>query len=71
MLRPSGFLLIIDKNIASLSAQRPWIPSIAVKRIDEYRGRWMYPAGGPVRERWFWPPALKRASCGADSGTFR
>ncbi len=59
VLRPDGFLAIVDKNIASLSAQRPWIPSIAVKRLDEYRGRWMYPAGGPVRERWFWPSALK------------
>ena len=59
VLRPEGFLAIVDKNIASLSAQRPWIPSIAVKRIDEYRGRWMYPAGGPVRERWFWPRALR------------
>jgi ubiquinone/menaquinone biosynthesis C-methylase UbiE len=59
VLRPSGFMAIVDKNIASLSAQRPWIPSIAVKRIDEHRGRWMYPARGPVRERWFWPQALK------------
>jgi SAM-dependent methyltransferase len=59
VLRPNGFLAIIDKNIASLSAQRPWIPSIAVKRIDEHRGRWMYPAGGLVRERWFWPWGLR------------
>ena len=60
MLRPGGFLAIVDKNIASLSAQRPWLPSVVVKRIDEHRGRWMYPAGGPVRERWFWPARLRR-----------
>jgi 2-polyprenyl-6-hydroxyphenyl methylase/3-demethylubiquinone-9 3-methyltransferase len=59
VLRPSGFLAVVDKNVASLSAQRPWIPSVAMKRIDEYRGRWMYPAGGPVRERWFWPCEFK------------
>jgi len=59
VLKPSGFLAIVDKNVASLSAQRPWIPSIAIKRIDEHRGRWMYPAGGPVRERWFRPKALQ------------
>ena len=40
-------------------AHRPWLPSALVKRIDEHRGRWMYPAGGPVRERWFWPSRLK------------
>jgi 2-polyprenyl-6-hydroxyphenyl methylase/3-demethylubiquinone-9 3-methyltransferase len=60
VLRPDGFLAILDKNVGSLSASRPWLPSVAVKRIDEYRGRWMYPSGGPVRERWFWPAGLKR-----------
>jgi ubiquinone/menaquinone biosynthesis C-methylase UbiE len=55
VLQPAGMLVIVDKNLASLNARRPWIPSIAVKRIDEYRGRWMYPRGGPVRECWFWP----------------
>ena len=24
---------------------RPWLPAVVVKRIDERRGRWMYPAG--------------------------
>jgi 2-polyprenyl-6-hydroxyphenyl methylase/3-demethylubiquinone-9 3-methyltransferase len=59
VLRPGGIMVIVDKNIASLSARRPWLPSVAVKRIDECRGRWMYPRGGPVRERWFWPPGLQ------------
>jgi 2-polyprenyl-6-hydroxyphenyl methylase/3-demethylubiquinone-9 3-methyltransferase len=42
-----------------MNAQRPWLPSLVVKRIDERRGRWMYPPGGPVRERWFWPPRFQ------------
>ena len=42
------------------NARRPWLPNLAVKWIDERRGRWMYPAGGPVRERWFWPGAFRR-----------
>jgi 2-polyprenyl-6-hydroxyphenyl methylase/3-demethylubiquinone-9 3-methyltransferase len=58
-LRPSGVLAIVDKNVASLSAKRPWLPSVAVKRIDECRGRWMYAARGPVRERWFWPSGFR------------
>jgi 2-polyprenyl-6-hydroxyphenyl methylase/3-demethylubiquinone-9 3-methyltransferase len=60
VLCPGGFLAILDKNVGSLSAKRPWLPSALVKRIDEYRGRWMYPSYGPVRERWFWPAGLKR-----------
>jgi 2-polyprenyl-6-hydroxyphenyl methylase/3-demethylubiquinone-9 3-methyltransferase len=59
VLRPGGLLAIVDKNVAALDANRPWLPSLLVKRIDEQRGRWMYPAGGPVRERWFWPPRLR------------
>jgi 2-polyprenyl-6-hydroxyphenyl methylase/3-demethylubiquinone-9 3-methyltransferase len=59
VLRPGRTLAIVDKNVASLSALRPWLPAAAVKRIDEYRGRWMYPRGGPVRERWFWPVGLR------------
>lgn len=55
VLRPGGKVLIIDKNAASLDPVRPWLPAVVVKRIDEYRGRWMYSAGSPVRERWFWP----------------
>jgi 2-polyprenyl-6-hydroxyphenyl methylase/3-demethylubiquinone-9 3-methyltransferase len=60
VLRPGGAIVIVDKNIASLNVRRPWLPSFAVKRIDEYRGRWMYPRGGVVCERWFWPVTLKR-----------
>jgi ubiquinone/menaquinone biosynthesis C-methylase UbiE len=59
VLRPGGRLAIVDKNVASLNALRPWLPAVAVKRIDESRGRWMYPAGGTVRECWFWPGGLK------------
>jgi 2-polyprenyl-6-hydroxyphenyl methylase/3-demethylubiquinone-9 3-methyltransferase len=59
ILKPGGFLAIVDKNVGSLSARRPWLPSVLVKRIDECRGLWMYPARGPVRERWFWPAQLR------------
>lgn len=55
VLKPGGRLVVVDKNAASLNARRPWLPSLVVKRIDERRGLWMYPADGPVRERWFWP----------------
>ncbi len=59
VLRPGGLFAIVDKNAGALNSKRPWIPALAVKAIDERRGRWMYPHGGPVRERWFWPEALK------------
>jgi 2-polyprenyl-6-hydroxyphenyl methylase/3-demethylubiquinone-9 3-methyltransferase len=55
VLRPGGIVAIVDKNAASWNAQRPWLPNLAVKWIDEHRGLWMYPSGGPVREYWFWP----------------
>ena len=60
VLKPGGLLAIIDKNAGALNADRPWLPALLVKWIDERRGRWMYPAGGPVRERWFWPISFKR-----------
>jgi hypothetical protein len=43
-----------------LDARRPWLPAALVKWIDERRGRWMYAAGGPVKERWFRPGGLAR-----------
>ena len=60
VLRPGGVIVIVDKNIGSLNAHRPWLPSFAVKQLDQYRGRWMYPRGSRVRERWFWPGAQQR-----------
>ncbi|WP_165073684.1 class I SAM-dependent methyltransferase [Paludisphaera rhizosphaerae] len=60
VLTPRGVLAIVDKSLASLNAQRPWMPGALVKRIDERRGLWMYPADGPVRERWFWPSRLRK-----------
>ena len=55
VLRPGGILAIVDKNAGALNADRPWLPGLVVKRIDEMRGLWMYPLNSPVRERWFWP----------------
>jgi SAM-dependent methyltransferase len=60
VLSPRGTLAIVDKNSASLDARRPWLPSALVKAIDERRGLWMYPSGGPVRERWFRPGRLRK-----------
>lgn len=65
VLRPGGRLVIIDKNAASLDPVRPWLPALVVKRIDERRGSWMYPAGSEVRERWFWPGQVERSLRGA------
>jgi ubiquinone/menaquinone biosynthesis C-methylase UbiE len=60
VLRRAGRLIVVDKNAAALNATRPWLPSLLVKWIDERRGLWMYPAGGPVVERWFRPGRLAR-----------
>ena len=60
VLRPGGILIIVDKNLLAMNAQRPWLPAAAVKWLDERRGLWMYPANGPVRERWFRPGAMRR-----------
>ncbi|WP_169976048.1 class I SAM-dependent methyltransferase [Tautonia rosea] len=60
VLLPGGRIVIVDKNAASLDPVRPWLPAILVKRIDERRGRWMYPSGSNVRERWFWPGQIRR-----------
>jgi 2-polyprenyl-6-hydroxyphenyl methylase/3-demethylubiquinone-9 3-methyltransferase len=60
VLRQDGWLVLVDKNALAMNARRPWLPAAAVKWIDERRGLWMYPPGGPVRERWFRPLAMKR-----------
>ena len=53
VLRPGGTLVVVDKNARSWNAKRPWLPSVAVKWIDERRGIWMYSHRENVRERWF------------------
>ena len=60
VLRPGGSILIVDKNLGSIDTQRLGVPKLLLKWVDEFRGRWMYPLGGPVRERWFWPAALRK-----------
>jgi 2-polyprenyl-6-hydroxyphenyl methylase/3-demethylubiquinone-9 3-methyltransferase len=59
VLRPGGRFVVVDKNVHALDARRPWLPSVAVKRLDERRGLWMYSHGENVRERWFHPGGLK------------
>ncbi len=60
VLRPGGRFVVLDKSRLALDANRPWLPRLLVKRIDERRGRWMYRPGEIVRERWFGPWDLKR-----------
>jgi SAM-dependent methyltransferase len=60
VLRPGGTFVIVDKNLCSCNAQRPWLPSVAVKWIDERRGLWMYSPRANVRERWFRSGELSR-----------
>ncbi|GAC1473442.1 MAG: hypothetical protein NVSMB9_22050 [Isosphaeraceae bacterium] len=64
VLRPEGMLAIVDKNACSWNSQRPWLPNLALKWLDERRGRWMYPVGGPAQERWFWPGVFRRQLAG-------
>ena len=59
VLRHGGVLAIVDKNIAALERAAALAAQPLVKRIDECRGRWMYPARGSVRERWFWPSGFQ------------
>jgi SAM-dependent methyltransferase len=60
VLRPGGTLVIVDKNARSWNARRPWLPSVAVKWIDERRGLWMYSRHETVREHWFTAGGLQR-----------
>jgi 2-polyprenyl-6-hydroxyphenyl methylase/3-demethylubiquinone-9 3-methyltransferase len=60
VLRPGGTFVIVDKNLCSWNAGRPWLPNAAVKWIDERRGLWMYSRRENVRERWFRPGELSR-----------
>jgi ubiquinone/menaquinone biosynthesis C-methylase UbiE len=60
VLRPGGLFVMVDKSVYAMNARRPWLPAVAIKWLDQRRGLWMYPAGGPVRERWFRPAAMRR-----------
>ena len=60
VLRPGGRLVIVDKNLYSLDAKRPWLPKVIVKKRDEFNGLWMYPNDAPVREQWLSPARFAR-----------
>jgi SAM-dependent methyltransferase len=60
VLKPGGTLVIVDKNVWSWNARRPWLPGAAVKWIDERRGLWMYSHHDNVREHWFRAGELQR-----------
>jgi len=52
VLKRGGRLIIIDKNILSLH-HRYLAPTSLLKRIQETRGKWMYPEDFPFREKHF------------------
>ena len=60
VLEPGGTFVVIDKNVWSWNTRRPWLPSAAVKWIDERSGLWMYGQGDGVRERGSGRMGLKR-----------
>jgi 2-polyprenyl-6-hydroxyphenyl methylase/3-demethylubiquinone-9 3-methyltransferase len=60
VLRPGGTFVVVDKNVYALNARRRWLPSVAMKWLDQRRGRWMYSHREPVREHWFRPGGLRR-----------
>ena len=53
VLKPGGTLIVIDKNLYSIWPYFPYLPTPIYKFILEKRGKWMYPAGFPFRERYF------------------
>lgn len=57
VIKPGGTLLIVDKSLLGLHP-RCGVPNAIWKPWMERRGRWMYPAGFPFREKWFWPWSL-------------
>ncbi len=52
VLKPGGKIIIIDKNIFSLHFKY-LIPTWLYKRIQEKRGKWMYPDNFPFKEKYF------------------
>ncbi len=59
IIKPGGVLLVIDKSLQALDPGKG-LPTFLVKPWAERKGKWMYPADFPFRERWFWPRALAR-----------
>jgi ubiquinone/menaquinone biosynthesis C-methylase UbiE len=57
VLKPGGVLLVIDKSLQGLDPGTG-LPNCLTKPWAERRGKWMYPADFPFRERWFWPRRL-------------
>ena len=59
IIKPGGVLMIVDKSLQALDPGKG-LPTFLVKPWAERKGKWMYPADFPFRERWFWPKALAR-----------
>jgi SAM-dependent methyltransferase len=57
-VKSGGALVVIERNPFALSSAWPLIPALLIKKIDEYRGRWMYPSDAPVREKWLSPQTI-------------
>ena len=53
VLKPEGRVAIVDKYVFALNVDRPWLPNLLIKRIDERRGLGMYAPEAAARERWF------------------
>ena len=61
VLKPKGRIVIVDKHALALNVDRPWLPNLLIKRVDERRGRGMHRISTAVKERWFGSKALRRS----------
>jgi ubiquinone/menaquinone biosynthesis C-methylase UbiE len=53
VLKKNGTLIVIDKNLLSLSYRRYFVPNAVIKKYHEAKNDWMYPKGFAFTEKWF------------------